>query len=183
MIANMAGVVTEDTTHQIIPQARAFPVRPALTPLNGTVITNLTPNTLNGYVLTYTLNSQNYQVAYSWTSNGQYTYNFINPTGTSSSNYNGFTPCAPFVVLSETTNSTSLDIYPNPALDILNIQYGPTITNNDIVNVSVLSSSGQLVISHKGFTNTIDTKGLQKGFYFLLIKTNDSSLSKKFIVE
>ncbi len=183
MIANMAGVVTEDTTHQIIPQARAFPVRPSLTPLNGAVITNLTPNTPNGYVLTYTLGGQNYQVAYSWTSNGQYTYNFINPTGTTTSNYNGFTPCAPFVGLSETTNNTSLDIYPNPSLDILNIQYGPTITNNDIVNVSVLSSSGQLVMSHKGFTNTIDTKGLHKGFYFLLIKTNNSSLSKKFVVE
>jgi hypothetical protein len=183
MIANMAGVVTEDTTHQLIPQARAYPVRPSLTPLSGAVITNLTPNTPNGYVLTYTLGGQNYQVAYSWTSTGHYTYNFINPTGTTTSNYNGFTPCAPFVGIEENTTTASLDVYPNPTLDLLNIGYAPSITKGEIVNVTVLSSTGQQVFTHQGFTNTIETKGLPKGVYFLLIKTTSANYSKKFIVE
>jgi len=183
MIANMAGVITEDTTHQIIPQARAFPVRPALTPLGGAIITNLTANTPNGYVLTYTLGGQNYQVAYSWTSSGQYTYTFINPTGTTTSNYNGFVPCAPLTGLINNNATPSLDIYPNPALDILNIKYASNIAQNEVVNVSVLSSSGQLVSSHNGFINEINTKDFDKGFYFLLIKTKTASYSKKFIVE
>ena len=54
---------------------------------------------------------------------------------------------------------------------------------NEVMNVSVLSSSGQLVSSHNGFINEINTKSFDKGFYFLLIKTKTASYSKKFIVE
>ena len=77
MIGNMVGQVTEDASAQIIPQAAASPVRPAQTPLNGALISGVVPNGINGYILSYVLNNQNYQVSYSWTSNGLYTFNFI----------------------------------------------------------------------------------------------------------
>ncbi len=83
MIGNMVGQVTEDATLQIIPQAKAKPVRPSLTPLNGAVITNFQPNASgNGYILSYTKDGQTFKVDYSWTPTGVYTYHFISPTGT-----------------------------------------------------------------------------------------------------
>ena len=94
MIGYMVGTVTEDTTLQIIPQAAAKPVRPSLTPLTGATITACVPNANNnGYNLTYTKGGQNYHVNYSWTTN-VYTYNFISPTASTTSTYNGFTQCA-----------------------------------------------------------------------------------------
>ena len=94
MIGYMVGSVTEDATLQIIPQAAAKPVRPSLTPLTGAIITACVSNgTNNGYNLTYTKSGQNYNVNYSWTTN-VYTYNFVSPTGTTTSTYNGFTQCA-----------------------------------------------------------------------------------------
>lgn len=89
MIGNMVGQVTEDSTLQIIPQARAYPVRPALTPLSGATITGCISNgNNNGYNLTYSRMGQNYSVDYSWTSTGNFTYNFISPAGTTTSTYN-----------------------------------------------------------------------------------------------
>ena len=83
MIGNMVGQVTEDATLQIVPQSKATPVRPSLTPLSGATITGFQSNGGgNGYKLTYTRNGQEYQVDYNWTNNGVYTYQFIAPTGT-----------------------------------------------------------------------------------------------------
>ena len=57
MIAKMVGQVTEDLTHQLIPQAAASPVRTEnWTPLNGALITSCLPNgTGNGFNLSYNL--------------------------------------------------------------------------------------------------------------------------------
>lgn len=89
MIGNMVGKVTEDATLQIVPQPKAFAVRPALTPLSGAVITGCIPNgTNNSYSLTYTRTGQNYSVDYSWTTSGNFTFNFVSPTGTTTSTYN-----------------------------------------------------------------------------------------------
>ena len=95
MIGNMVGVVTEDNTMQIIPQAAARPIRPSLTPLSGAVITALSPNvTNNGYNMTYTLNSQTYHVNYKWTdtsnSRSKYTFTFVSPSQSFDSIYLGF---------------------------------------------------------------------------------------------
>ena len=74
-IGRMVGKVTEDATLQIIPQPRANPVRPSLTPLNGAVITDFVPNSSgNGYILTYERNGQSTKVDYSWTNTGKYTF-------------------------------------------------------------------------------------------------------------
>ncbi len=93
MIANMVGQVTEDATNQIIPQPNANPVRPPQNPLSGAVITNCVANGSNGYTLTYTLGGNTNTIAYSWSTAGQYTFNFNTSTGTTISTYNGFIPC------------------------------------------------------------------------------------------
>ncbi len=94
MIGNMVGTVTEDATMQIIPQAAAKGVRPALTPLKGATITHCHPYPNgNGFKLTYTLNADKDTVDYSWTNNGDYTYKFITPAGTTTNNYKGQALC------------------------------------------------------------------------------------------
>jgi hypothetical protein len=95
MIGNMVGQITEDNTLQIIPQAAARPVRPALTPLTGATITNCQPNANNnGYNLTYTRLGQTYQVNFKWVdtinNNSKYTFTFVTPTSSADSIYVGF---------------------------------------------------------------------------------------------
>ncbi len=87
-IAGMRGEVTLDPTtsapeNQVIPQATTNGVRPALKPLNGAAITNFQANGTNSYSLIYSLNSENYRINYGWDNNGLYTYEFINPNGSS----------------------------------------------------------------------------------------------------
>ena len=95
MIGNMVGQVTEDNTLQIIPQAAARPVRTSLQPLDGATIVNCQANANNnGYNLTYTIGSQNYQVNYNWADttggNSKYNFRFIAPASTVDSIYVGF---------------------------------------------------------------------------------------------
>ena len=115
MIGNMVGQVTEDATNQIIPQAAAHPIRPSLTPLNGAVITNCVANGTNGYILTYTRTGQTYQVSYSWTNNGVYTFNFINPGSTTTNIYNGFAQCSITITLPLTLTSFTVTALGNTA--------------------------------------------------------------------
>jgi YHYH protein len=99
-IGNMVGTVTKDATDQIIPQPSGAAIRPAGNPLAGASITACTANaTSNGYGLAYKVSGQTYTINYSWTtSTAAFTFNFISPTGTTTtSNYTG-TTCV-FVIL------------------------------------------------------------------------------------
>ncbi|MGB3467583.1 MAG: YHYH protein [Cyclobacteriaceae bacterium] len=87
LIAGMRGEVTLDpnTTapeNQVIPQATTRELRPALSPLRGAEIVAFESTGINSYSLTYTLNSENYKVNYSWDDNDLYTYEFVDPDGT-----------------------------------------------------------------------------------------------------
>lgn len=184
MIGYMVGQVTEDTSHQLIPQARAHAVRPALTPLNGAAITNCVPNGNNGYTLTYILAGQTYQVSYSWTSNGVYTYNFINPGGTTTSTYNGFIPCQ----LTTASNNIFIDsrpieLFPNPAQSEFSLQLNEGLNLSDIKNVSIFSQTGQQILSTDLFKGKIDTKDFSLGIYFVIIKTFKNTIVKELVVE
>ncbi|MFM8448870.1 MAG: YHYH protein [Haliscomenobacter sp.] len=66
---------------QILPQAFAKPVRPAQTPLTGATITGFNNPAAQKYSLQYRLNQQTYTIDYSWTNSGQYTFEFISPSG------------------------------------------------------------------------------------------------------
>ncbi len=185
MIGNMVGQVTEDATAQIIPQAAATPVRPAQTPLNGALIASLIANGSNGYILSYLLNNQNYQVSYSWTTNGLYTFNFINPSGTTTSNYNGFIPCDIQYAGAEelTLLNKSFHIYPIPSQHTINIQLKSGQDPKDIKGISIYSNSGTEVFHSHHYEQAIDLSNQTKGIYFIVIKTSKGEFKQKLILQ
>ena len=81
MMAAMRGKVTIDRD-QVMPQAQTRGVRPFLQALRGAEITDLHACDSNHYALKYTVNGQTNWVNYRWLSNGQYTYVFVAPNGT-----------------------------------------------------------------------------------------------------
>ncbi|MEZ7504825.1 YHYH protein [Flavobacterium sp. Arc2] len=87
-IAGMRGEVNLDPNtkapeNQVLPQPRTHELRPALRPLRGAEITDFKSLGTNSYALTYRLNSEDYIIKYKWDSSNNYTYEFINPNGTS----------------------------------------------------------------------------------------------------
>ena len=88
-IAGMRGEVkldpkTEAPENQVTPQPRTQELRPALRPLRGAKIIDFGSLGNNTYSLTYSLDSKEYIINYKWDSDDKYTYEFINPDGTSS---------------------------------------------------------------------------------------------------
>ena len=86
VVGAMRGKVNLDPStpapeNQILPQAFASPVRPALTPLGGAVITDFQSTGLNSYKLTYQRGSKFGYVEYSWDSNNRYTYKTTDTSG------------------------------------------------------------------------------------------------------
>jgi len=98
-VGKMVGKVTLDPStpapeDQIIPQAFAKGIRPALTGLNGAQITGFSATGPQGYELTYQISGQNYKINYSWTDAGKYQFNFTNPAGTTTTqSYTGNPIC------------------------------------------------------------------------------------------
>lgn len=168
MIGNMVGTVTEDATMQIIPQAAAKGVRPALTPLKGATITHCHPYPAgNGFKLTYTLGTDKDTVDYSWTNNGDYTYKFITPAGTTTNNYKGQALCKVTVGTQKTSNPqayTFIDPDNNIHLVLKSLS-----TEN--TNVRIYAINGQLI--HKmqiqqAYT-VIPSTGWPSGTYFVIL--------------
>lgn len=79
----MLDPATSSPENQILPQAFAKAVRPALTPLKGAVITDFKSNGPNSYSLTYKINSKFGYVNYLWDANDKFTFTFIDTNGTS----------------------------------------------------------------------------------------------------
>ncbi|MDN3667274.1 YHYH protein [Algibacter miyuki] len=87
-IAGMRGEVildpkTKAPENQVYPQPRTQELRPALTPLRGAEIIDFKSLGENSYALTYSLDSEEYIINYNWDSDDNYSYQFINPDGTS----------------------------------------------------------------------------------------------------
>ena len=185
MIGNMVGKVTEDNTMQIIPQASAKSIRPAGTPLKGAVITGCVPNgTNNGYTLTYTLSGQTYSVEYSWDAFGKYTFKYINPSGTTSQTYNGFTQCTvPPSAVQESLLENTIDVYPNPAKGILRLKMVDENQSRMVRSVSMYSLQGEMVYHADSFVSVIPVSTIAKGNYILKIEFSTYSITKKISVQ
>ncbi len=184
MIGNMVGVVTKDTTDQIIPQASASPVRPALTALRGAAITNCQANgNNNGYNLTYTLNNQNYNVNYSWTNNGIYTFNFVNPTGTTTTNYNGFRQCVLNTATQDFSLEDAISIYPNPTQGVFALNIKNNYNIFDIKSVSIYDLQGRILQQELGYRPFYQLYGIAAGVYFVKIQFSQNSITKKLIIK
>lgn len=76
----MHGQVTV-SNDQIVPQPRAFSVRPATTPLTGAAITAWRANSATSWTLEYQINRQTYKINYSTNGSGQFAYEFVDPAG------------------------------------------------------------------------------------------------------
>jgi len=190
MVGNMVGVVTEDATNQIIPQAQASPIRPFTSPLGGAVITSCIPNgTNNGYILSYTLSGQIYSVDYSWLPGGNpgpytYTFNFITPTGTTTQTYGGFTQCDIVAGTNEIPGpEMGVFLYPNPATDQLSIELSNDNLEKDVQTMMIYSYNGQRLFYSDHYTSKINTSNFSKGVYILKIKVRGTDMTKKLIIE
>jgi hypothetical protein len=188
MIANMAGVVTEDATHQLIPQAAAHPVRSGLTPLNGALITACIPNsTNNGYNVTYTRNGITDSVVYSWTANGQYTFKFYtNGALDSTKNYNGFVQCAVPITLgmpTQETASIAITVFPNPSSGQFNLRFSNPTEQKEVRAVDVYNLQGALLYHSNTFQPIIETKNWGKGIYLLHLQLSTRAYHQKLMIQ
>ncbi len=185
MIGRMAGQVTEDTTHQLIPQPKANPIRPSLTPLNGALITACIPNqTNNGYKLIYTINGQTDSIIYNWTSNGVYTYNFYTSGNgvPNTQTYNDFIQCE-IVAATNSINKKAqqISIYPNPATDYINLSLNE-LQASEIIGITLCNAQGKIVLQSDKWINKIPTSNLKKGIYILKIDLKESTVNKQVII-
>jgi hypothetical protein len=185
MIGRMVGVVTEDATFQIVPQPHATPVRPSLTPLNGAAITDCTPNAgNNGYVLTYTRNSQTYQVDYSWTTGGVYTYKFIGPAGTTTETYNGFVPCeVPTATGDLPTELAEISVSPNPATTHFSLKINGLKSSGLVVAVRVVNTQGQVIYQHDGPVSSVETARWPRGLYHVQVQFSNTTVTRQVVLQ
>ena len=72
----------------------------------------------------------------------------------------------------------SFNIYPNPVNDKLNI-----ITEVEIEEVVVYDVYGRLQSTVNGQQPTVDVSDLNSGVYFVMIKTNEGVVTKRFVKE
>jgi hypothetical protein len=185
MIANFVGQVTEDATYQLIPQPAAHPVRNEnWTPLAGSLITSCVANANNnGYNLSYTLNgTPGYATNFSW-SGTTYTFNYVTPTGTTTTPYNGFTQCSVPLAATIFTLDSEIMVYPNPASEILNIKISDSNLENEIQTISIYDVKGSLISKNSKFVSTLDIKKLSTGTYFVKIQFLESSVTKKIVIK
>ncbi len=186
MIARFAGQVTEDGTHQLVPQAAASPVRGGQNPLSGALITSCTQVGTNGYRLIYTLGGVSDTVTYSWTSAGVYTFVFSSPgSAPRDSVYNGFVPCfvLPNIVNEANFLLNRLNIYPNPANGIISIALNAPLLPTDVQGITVYNTLGETVFHTFSYIQNIDTRTWPKGSYIVNIQLAGEQISKKLIVQ
>jgi uncharacterized protein YjdB len=84
--------------------------------------------------------------------------------------------------ISNQTNSvkdiykSAVNIYPNPAENMLNI-----VSDHHISQVRLLTISGQLVVSENTVNSHMDITALESGIYFVEVQINDSWSRHKII--
>ena len=185
MIGSMVGQVTEDATHQIIPQAAARPVRPGQQPLRGAVITGCVANAAgNGYAVAYTLGNQSYSLNYNWTTGGLYTFNLVAPTGTTTSTYNGTAPCAvPLATRASNAGSAAVALYPNPSSRTFSLALGAGIAERDVQDLAIYDQKGALVYRTRQYQASINPGPLAPGAYVVQVQTATTAWTSKLLVE
>jgi len=80
------------------------------------------------------------------------------------------------LAVSENSNPSQIQVYPNPAADVLNIT---KVSNNAIF--TIYSISGQLVAKGKVSDNKVTVSKLQKGAYIISIEDKETLSKVKFI--
>jgi hypothetical protein len=80
---------------------------------------------------------------------------------------------------------TKLDIYPNPSNGIVTIDFSNSA--NKMINIELININGQVLYSENfeitNSTKTIDLSSYSNGIYFMLLKSNDSFIKRKIVLE
>jgi len=78
----------------------------------------------------------------------------------------------------------SLTIYPNPAVDRINISWTKEIATNGKATIRIIDLSGRVITTKQVNTNesNLDISGLSNGLYILSINDDSSASAKKFSV-
>ena len=112
----------------------------------------------------------------------------------SSSNTSGFTSYNVFSTLSgsritegATELMDNLNVYPNPTRGLFNISFVSEEINN--VEITVIDAFGKIIILENKqhfvgeYTKQVDLSTYPKGIYMVQIRTNDSFVSKRIVVQ
>lgn len=88
----------------------------------------------------------------------------------------------------ETQGSFPMSAYPNPANDVLHVNY--SLDNASAVNMNIMSIDGQVVRSEDlgmklsgSNTETVDVSGLSAGVYFVTLQTESGITSRKIVIQ
>lgn len=71
-----------------------------------------------------------------------------------------------------------IDVYPNPVVDFLNINYDDAIK---IISIKVFNVLGELILEKRNDFQQLNLEGLKEGVFFLKIKTREGTLTDKLI--
>lgn len=83
--------------------------------------------------------------------------------------------CNPMVGIQELTKSSNLEVYPNPAENVLML-----LIDGDF-DYSILSIEGKLILSGKAKDSKINVEVLNSGMYYLEVISNEKILTSQFI--
>lgn len=102
-------------------------------------------------------------------------------SGTTTSNYFAFqaTMSALTTGINDLSKATEhLLIYPNPAINWINIEAG----SNQTINIEIFDMRGKVLLNEV-VTKGVDISTLSPGLYFLTIETDSRKVTKRFVVE
>jgi len=101
---------------------------------------------------------------------------FINLVYFKKGNEEWGTPNPVVGIVDQKQENNTLQIYPNPARDILHIS-----TSETIAEIQIHDQSGRHVLPSQPNENTIDVSSLERGVYFLTVATRSGRICKKFV--
>lgn len=89
------------------------------------------------------------------------------------------------VGMDELTGLSNVKIYPNPANDLLNIDYNKN--GDDAIEISVIDQFGRVITSINGLSNgfnhnTMNVSNLGSGVYYVRFTTNGFSKSERLVI-
>jgi hypothetical protein len=83
-------------------------------------------------------------------------------------------------------NGLKLEVFPNPTNTVLNIKLSTKNSNTDNGTITVIDAVGKIIQTYKtygdSFAESIDTKNLSEGIYFVKYQNTNTTLTNKFIV-
>lgn len=164
---------------------------PNLITQNGTFYAGVEFDPTNGDTIAIVTNTQNLTANTAWelwSNNVWYPYNDASSWNTQLSHVMFPVLCSPVSTsdLSYPLNQFDIEVFPNPTNDKLFIGIGNNVISNEQLELKVLNTLGQTILSKKIIANSstlsLDVMELKNGFYILEIKQNDKVSIKKFQV-